>query len=262
MTSNDICNIRQLLERVSNDDLEPLVEYILKARTESLSKQVDFKRWHPEHRRYASAILDELRLFGGNSFANLWRKSGPSYTEVVRDVAGKLKVKGVGSMELIELEEAMVQSILRQALEKSSGEDRRELEEILREAGLDKTKMTALLNGSALSGLVVPAVARMILYRTSTVIVNSMAQQLLGHGLRSAVVAGGTFAGGRAVAALAGPVGWAGRLGHSRCLDRRGSGWACLPGHHSLRIAYRHAASQGSCRGSDRFHEWSFRWLS
>ena len=54
----------------------------------------------------------------------------------------------------------------------------------------------------------VPAVARMILYRTSTVIVNSMAQQLLGHGLRSAVVAGGTFAGGRAVAALAGPVGW------------------------------------------------------
>lgn len=129
-------------------------------------------------------------MFGGNSFANLWRKSGPSYTEVVRDVAGKLKVKGVGSMELIELEEAMVQSILRQALEKSSGEDRRELEEILREAGLDKTKMTALLNGSALSGLVVPAVARMILYRTSTVIVNSMAQQLLGHGLRSAVVAG------------------------------------------------------------------------
>ncbi len=196
-------------------------------------------------------------MFGGNSFANLWRKSGPSYTEVVRDVAGKLKVKGVGSMELIELEEAMVQSILRQALEKSSGEDRRELEEILRDAGLDKTKMTALLNGSALSGLVVPAVARMILYRTSTVIVNSMAQQLLGHGLRSAVVAGGTFAG-----ACRRRAGWAGRLGHSRCLDRRGSGRACLPGHHSLRIAYRHAASQGSCRGSDRFHEWSFRWLS
>lgn len=40
MTSNDISNTRQLLERVSNDDLEPLVEYILKARTESLSKQV------------------------------------------------------------------------------------------------------------------------------------------------------------------------------------------------------------------------------
>lgn len=148
MTSIDISNTRQLLERASNDDLEPLVEYILKANTESLSKQVDFKRSHPEHRRYASSILDELRLFGGNSFVNLWRKSGPSYTEVVRDVASKLKVKGAGSMELIELEEAMVQSILRQALEKSSGEDRRELEVILREAGLDKTKMTALLNGS------------------------------------------------------------------------------------------------------------------
>lgn len=190
MTFIDLSNTRQLLERASNDDLEPLVEYILKANTELLSKQVEFKRNYPEHRRYASLILDELRLFGGNSFVNLWRKSGPSYTEVVRDVASKLKVKMGGSMELIELEEAMVQSILRQALEKSSGEDRRELEVILREAGLDKTKMTALLNGSALSGLVVPAVARLILYRTSTVIVNSMAQQLLGHGLRSAVVAG------------------------------------------------------------------------
>ncbi|MDF5825459.1 hypothetical protein P4209_02425 [Pseudomonas aeruginosa] len=95
MTSIDISNTRQLLERASNDDLEPLVEYILKANTESLSKQVDFKRSHPEHRRYASSILDELRLFGGNSFVNLWRKSGPSYTEVVRDVASKLKVKGL-----------------------------------------------------------------------------------------------------------------------------------------------------------------------
>ncbi|MGV8604181.1 hypothetical protein ACV354_31490, partial [Pseudomonas aeruginosa] len=34
------------------------------------------------------------------------------------------------------------------------------------------------------------------------------AQQLPGHGLRRAVVAEGTFAGDRAVAALARPVGW------------------------------------------------------
>ena len=208
MSDIDYSNTRQLLQQASNEDLESLVEYILKAKTESLSSSVGFKRWHPEHRQYANEIFDELRLFGGNSFANMWRKSGPSYTELVRDVAGKFKVKNTSSLELIELEEALVQSILRQALEKSSGEDRRALEEILHEAGLDSTKMMALLNGSSLSALVVPAVARMILFRTSTVIVNSMATQLLGHGLRSAVVAGGTFAGGRAVAALTGPVGW------------------------------------------------------
>lgn len=208
MTNIDISNTRQLLERASNEDLEPLVEYILKASTESLSEHADFKRCKPDHRRYAGVIFDELRLFGGNSFANLWRKSGPSYIELVRDVADKFKVKNTGSMELTELEEALVQSILRQALEKSSGEDRRALEEILREAGLDSSKITALLSGSSLSGLVVPAVARLILYRTSTVIVNSMAQQFLGHGVRTALAAGGSFVGGRAVAALAGPVGW------------------------------------------------------
>ncbi len=208
MTEIDISNTRLLLQQATNEDLEPLVEYILKAKTESLSDHADFKRWKSDHRRYAGVIFDELRLFGGNSFANLWRKSGPSYIELVRDVADKFKVKNTGSMELTELEEELVQSILRQALEQSSDEDRRALEEILREAGLDNSKMAALLSGSALSGLVVPAVARLILYRSSTVIVNSIAQQVLGHGLRSAVVAGGTFAGGRAVAALAGPVGW------------------------------------------------------
>lgn len=208
MKEIDISNTRQLLERATNEDLETLVEYILKAKTESLSGHAKFKCHHPDHRHYAGVIFDELRLFGGNSFANLWRKSGPSYVELVRDVADKFKVKNTSSMELIELEEALVQSILRQALERSSGEDRRALEEILQEAGLDRTKIAALLQGSALSGLVVPAVARLILYRSSMVIVNSMAQQLLGHGLRTAVIAGGSFAGGRVIAALAGPVGW------------------------------------------------------
>lgn len=208
MSNIDISNTRLLLQQASNEDLDPLVEYILKASTESLSKTVDFKRWHPDHQRYADAMLDELRLFGGNSFANLWRKTGPSYSEVVRDVASKMKVKNTGGMELVELEEALVQSILRQALEKSEGEDRRELEEILREAGLDNSKIMALLSGSSLTGLVVPAVARVILYRTSLVIVDSMARQLLGHGLRTAVIAGGGFAGSRVLAALAGPVGW------------------------------------------------------
>lgn len=208
MSNIDFSNTRLLLQQVSNEDLDPLVEYILKARTESLSKMEDFKCWHPDHQRYAGAILDELRLFGGNSFANLFRKTGPSYTEVVRDVASKMKVKNTGGMEIVELEEALVQSILRQALEKSEGEDRRELEEILREAGLDSSKITALLSGSSLSGLVLPAVARVILYRTSLVIAEMVAKQVLGHGLRNAVIAGGGFVGGRALAALAGPVGW------------------------------------------------------
>lgn len=254
MTNIDISNTRQLLERASNEDLEPLVEYILKASTtEVLSIKDVYNSHQPNHKRYTDEIFEEIRLFGGNSFANLFRSSGPSYIELVRDVADKFKVKNTGSMELTELEEALVQSILRQALQKSSGDDRRALEEILQEAGLDRTKMTALLQGSALNGLVVPAVARLILYRTSTVIVNSMAQQLLGHGLRTAVIGGGTFAGGRVVAALAGPVGWV-IAGVWTAVDLAGPAFRvtipCVLHIAMLRLKYRALASADFMEGA------------
>lgn len=209
MTMVDYSDTQALLEQCSNEQLEPLVEYILKARTESLSKYSDFKRWHPNHQRYVSAIFDELRRFGGNSFINLGRKEGPAYIEVVRDVAKKFKIKNTKAAGVVELEEMLLQAVLRQAYEKSSPEERVELEGVLQEAGLDASKISALQQGAALSALVAPAVAKVVLYRSSVVIAHTVARQMLGHGVRYSAAVGAGAAGLKALSVLAGPVGWA-----------------------------------------------------
>ena len=66
--SNDVISTRALLDSASKEDLEPLVEYILKTSTESLSSSPQYKRYRPDHTRYVDTIYDEIRLFGGNTF--------------------------------------------------------------------------------------------------------------------------------------------------------------------------------------------------
>ena len=73
------------LRQASNEDLDPLVGYILNAEiSESLSDSDEYKRHHPDHRQYVDLIDREIRDFGGNrsrpsktpSFYRFWPKPG------------------------------------------------------------------------------------------------------------------------------------------------------------------------------------------
>ena len=82
-----------LLSVCSNEDLEPLVKYITGAMTNSLEKSNDYKTYSPNHAKYNSRIGDEIRLFGGNSLLNVFRRGeGPSYDNIVVDVCKKLDI--------------------------------------------------------------------------------------------------------------------------------------------------------------------------
>lgn len=81
-----------LLSVCTKEDLDPLVSYITNKLTNMLDINEDYKRYRPDHTKYYRAIADEIRLFGGNTFKNLWRGEGPSYDEVLRDVCKKLDV--------------------------------------------------------------------------------------------------------------------------------------------------------------------------
>lgn len=200
---------REVLESASNEDLQPLVEYILKASTtEMLSIKDVYKRHQPNHKRYTDEILEEIRLFGGNSFANLFRSSGPEYLEVVQDVAKKFGVKKVESYGLVELEEELIQTILRDALKKSSGQERADMEAILTEAGLGKKDLSALLSGSSLLTLLGARMAGLVTYQVAAIVANAIAKQALGHGIKLAAAGAAGVAVGRGVAVFLGPVGW------------------------------------------------------
>lgn len=194
----------ELLDSVSNEDLGPLVEYILKASTESLTSSPKYKKHHPDHSRYAGEIIDEIRQFGGNTFVNIFRKEGPPYSEVLKDAAEKVGVKGAGEVSVIELEQQMIQVLLLKAAKEATGEEQVELEKMLRDAGLNKRDYKAFISGASLVSLLSPQLYRLFMYQASSLIAGAVAKQLLGHGLRVGI----GLTAGRFGSLLLGPIGW------------------------------------------------------
>ncbi|QBX43606.1 hypothetical protein E4T63_24660 [Pseudomonas fluorescens] len=200
---------KDVMAKASNEDLKPLVEYILKASTtESLSGKELYKAHNPNHQRYTGLILNEIRLFGGNSFVNLFRSEGPEYHEVVKDVASKFGVKEIDSFSLVQLEEELIQKILRDALKKAEGQERADMEAILKEAGLGKSDLSALLSGASLLTLLGARAAGVVTYQLSAIIASAMAKQLLGYGITLAAGGAASAALGRGLAVFMGPIGW------------------------------------------------------
>jgi hypothetical protein len=83
-------DLSPIIAKASNEDLDPLVQYMLKANTNFLEISDNYKLHEPDHSKYKDLIEKEMRLFGGNSFVNLFRETGPSYLEIAGDVADKL----------------------------------------------------------------------------------------------------------------------------------------------------------------------------
>lgn len=192
----------KLFKHLNKDDLQPLVKYISKASTESLTSSSAYKKHCPDHTKYISEIYDEICLFGGNTFANLYRGKGPKYSEVLEDVAAKLGVKNTASLSVLELEQNMIEVLLRKAIKEASESEKEEIESMLYSAGLKERDYRSFLSGSALAVLVSAAVYRVVMQQTSAVIANAIAKQLIGHGVRAT----GSVLLGRLGAVLLGPV--------------------------------------------------------
>lgn len=195
-------NLPTLLACSSDDDLELLVSYILNASTESLSSKDDYKRHRPRHSRYTDLIAAEIRGFGGNTFANMFRGGGPSYAEVVADVCGRFKIKA--RADVVENENNILMKIVGDAWEKLSPHQREEfLEEIIK-AGHKGASLSAAMPLSVIMTQLGVHLAGLLTYRIALVATNAVAKQVLGHGLTLA--ANANLA--RAIGAFAGPIGW------------------------------------------------------
>ena len=78
-------------KKLTVEDLQFLVDLILNKLSNYLSNNDVYKTYAPRHSMYADVIAQEIRCYGGNSFANLFRGGeGPSYSEIVCDIAKKL----------------------------------------------------------------------------------------------------------------------------------------------------------------------------
>ena len=195
-------NLNPVLETASDEDLQFLVDLILNKMSNYLDINEAYKKYRPRHSMYADVIAQEIRCYGGNSFANLFRGGeGPSYSEIVSDVATKLKINTSQCQYLDEIEDAILMYILKKSIEQMSEHERNEILNELGENG-NISKLTA--DGTVMALMGIFKLGGFKSYQLSVIIVNAVAKAILGRGL--------SFAGNclltKTLSIVTGPIGW------------------------------------------------------
>ncbi|WP_299042100.1 DUF3944 domain-containing protein [uncultured Campylobacter sp.] len=198
----------EFLRSVPNESLNDLVNLFKEKAnlTQGLSMNDKYKRYYPDHQKYIERIMEEIQLFGGNSFSNLFRlNKGVLYREILCDVCDKMKVNYSKYADVKQIEQDLLIKILDDHISKLGP---RELEEFLKELDLvDKTETAISYNPQAANAILQTAIkaggfkSYVIILKT----VNMIWKFLFGRGL--SLVTNATIA--RIIGIYSGPVGWA-----------------------------------------------------
>lgn len=193
-------NLNPVLEASTANDLAPLVEYLKKKFSEELTFHPEYIKHNPDHTKYTDIIAKEIREMGGNSISNVCRgRVGPSYYEIVCDVADKVKATYKNSDEISVIEKSILEAILKKALDVMSEEDKAKMLKDLE------------LNGANLGGVTLTSLVALFeaggfySYQLAVIVANQVAHLVLGHGLSFAANAALT----KSLSIMAGPIGWA-----------------------------------------------------
>jgi uncharacterized protein YaaW (UPF0174 family) len=193
-----------LLRKCSSDELENLVGYLTsKGGVSSQLKTTQaYKKWHPQHARYADEIAAEIQKFGGNTILNIVRGGvGVAYRDIVYNVAARLKVDYNKRQTMAEIEQQILIKVLEKSWEKMTDAQKATLIQGImpetRAEDLPKEFPMALLQAAIIAG------GGIVGYKLSLVVAGAIARASLRHGI--AFVAGTSAA--RWAAAFTGAVG-------------------------------------------------------
>lgn len=192
------------LNTLSNEDLNLLVEILIKDKkgnvrlTESLTTNEKYISYNPNHKLYVDLIINEIVLYGSNTFLSLIGKE-KDYKKIVIDVSKKMKINFNKNSPTEVIEMNILMGILIKSLDKVSIDD---MKIILKELDIKTTNYTkqgiliALQSAVKASGFQA--------YKLAVIVANAVAKQMLGKGLTFAANAGLT----RSIAIFSGPIGW------------------------------------------------------
>jgi len=182
----------QLLLNADKGDIDLLIDYVTNTGKFgfSMSDSVkavlqDAKRQEIPDDETLRLLVRELQHFGGNTFVNLFRRNGVSYSEIVADVASHLKMKVPADASVEEIEALIIDCVFTSSWKKMSDDERRQ---ILRGMGI-----------SASVSLDIPV------WQKAALVANGLAQTTAGKVLP--LIAGLGI--GRVLGVLTGPVGLA-----------------------------------------------------
>lgn len=197
----------QFLNKASNNDLLLLCDIVTKDKnggnriTEGLTSTQAYGRYYPHDiNRILSKVVDEFRLFGGNTIANIFRGGeGPEYSEILRDVAKKLKVSFNRQAPDELVERYILQKLFTDTLDRASNE---ELRAMMDELGYPTTSFT---RQAAIATLMTAwRAGGFQSYILLVTVVNAVMRFLIGRGLSLAANAALT----RMASIFMGPIGW------------------------------------------------------
>ncbi|HEY9267960.1 MAG TPA: ubiquinol-cytochrome C chaperone family protein [Methylotenera sp.] len=223
-------NIIAVLKVSDVEDIDILVDYITdngKGRI-ALSSDVCAKLINAKQRRIYThdellEISYEIRRFGGNTLANLYRDARTSlfghtnplssaldkilpdsnaaidYQEVVIDIASKLKTNYSKGDSVLSLEDAILGKLLSDSFAKMTPEERKA---VLDELGVRDLSM--LKPGATAAAIAAGKFAGFATYKIALIVANAISRALLGKGLTFATNAMLT----RTIGVVLGPVGW------------------------------------------------------
>lgn len=190
-----------LLRKCTNEDLDPLVQYILQKGwlTQELATTETYKKNQPNHTAYVDEICSEIQRFGGHTFANRLRGGqGATYKKIVCAVADRLKVNFNANRDVEVIEEQILLKILEKAWGKMTDEEKAQL---LETCGRKGVKI-----GGGFPLLLLQTVFRYGGFQSYVItytVANAVVRSIIGKGLRpltNAVL-------GRGASILAGPIG-------------------------------------------------------
>ena len=169
--------------------------------TEELTGKPIYKQHYPNHNMYWTEIAAEIQCFGANTLVTLFRMGqGVPYREVLSDVCDKLDVNYNKDASIQVIEDNLLMKIVKDALEKMSAQEIKELADSIGATNLSASKEVLLGSFQAIF-----RAGGFKSYQLTAVIVNAVLKALIGRGLSFA--ASGTLM--RAMSILTGPVGWA-----------------------------------------------------
>ena len=193
-------DLNPVLEKASNEELGILHDIIMEKWSEELSGHDAYKLHYPEHKHYADLIAKEIRDYGGNSFMNLFRGEGPSYKELVCDVAERLKAPFSKDQEIAQVEGSILATVLAMAWDKMTEEEKRSVLKMVKQSN-----MSWAGGASALAFQGIFRAGGFASYQLTLIVVNAIVKGLIGRGLSLAANAAMM----RGVSVLTGPVGLA-----------------------------------------------------
>ncbi|MCG6146508.1 DnaJ domain-containing protein [Leptospira bandrabouensis] len=201
-------DLNSLFKKCNDDELLDIVDIILKNSQNKLTKDKHFQKGGFYPKNYIPSLVHEIRRMGSNDIATFLRGEGVSYSEIVEDVADKIKLPNVireDCDDVASLEKEILIYMMEKAYEKMTKEEKANFEKSFKEVGYSEFGNFSSIPFSI--GLISATInaSGFFAYKMTAIVANAIVKQILGRGLSFAFNAGMM----RGISILAGPVGWA-----------------------------------------------------